>query len=247
MAPMNPRERRLLKKALSRSRECATLEELSGLTDGSLPASSLARLMGHLASCPRCKTELDLMEKFESAQPTAQEEGTVGWISTRLERRFSSGEAAPASSNRERWWRRLVAAPALNRAGLALGAAMLVIAAFAGFWNRRPPALISPTNEAGFRSEALTRLSPGGDLDRGPSPLRWEPLPAAASYLVRVMEVDRVELWSGETREPRVALPPAVQARLVPGKPLLWEVTAKDAAGRTLASTGPQRVRLQPR
>ncbi len=247
MAPMNSRERRLLKKALSRSRDCATIEELGGLSDGSLSAVTVARVAGHLASCPRCKTELALMEKFESATPAPAEEGTVRWISARLERRFSSDEAARATSH-DPWWRRWITAPALNRAGLAVAAAMLVLAVGAGFWGRRAPGLISPSGgEAVFRSGALTGLSPIGDVGQVPAELRWEPLPAAASYAVRVMEVDRVELWSAATRDPRIALPPAVRARLVPGKPLLWEVTAKDAAGATLASSGPQRLRLQPR
>ena len=245
MAPMNSRERRLLKKALSRSRDCATIEELGGLSDGSLSPVAVARVTGHVASCPRCKTELALMEKFESATPGPEEEGTVRWIATRLERRFSPDEAARAAS-RDPWWRRWITAPALNRAGFALAAALLVVAVGAGLWNRRAPGLVSPSGgEAVFRSGALTGMSPVGDVDQAPAELRWEPLPAAAAYSVRVMEVDRVELWSAGTHDPRVPLPPAVQARLVPGKPLLWEVTAKDAAGDTLASSGLQRLRLK--
>jgi hypothetical protein len=248
MAPMSSRERRLLKKALSRSRACATLEELGGLSDGSLPSTSVARVTGHVASCPRCKTELDLMEKFESAAPGSGEEGAVRWISARLEHRFSPDAAAPASSRRTLWWRRGITAPALNRAGFALAAGMLVVAVGAGLWNRRTPGLSSSRGgEVVFRSGALTGMSPTGDVGQVPADLRWEPLPAAAAYRVRVMEVDRVELWSAETPEPRIALPPAIQARFVPGKPLLWEVTAKDSAGATLASSGIQRLRLQPR
>jgi hypothetical protein len=248
MAPMNSRERRLLKKALSRSRECATLEELSALTGGSLPSASVARVAAHVGSCPRCKTELDLMEKFESAEPGAGEEATVRWISTRLERRVPSREAASASARSEPWWRRFITAPALGRAGFALSVAMLVVAASFGLWNRRAPGLIPSSGDEGvFRSDAVTGMSPTGDVDRIPSELRWDPLPAAASYFVRVMEVDRVELWSAETREPRVELPAAIQARVVPGKPLLWEVTAKDAAGLPLASSAARRFRLPPR
>ena len=59
------------------------------------------------------------------------------------------------------------------------------------------------------------------------------------------MEVDYAELWSTETHDASIALPPAVRARIVPGKPLLWEVVAKDAAGRAVAWSGKQRFRVR--
>jgi len=54
------------------------------------------------------------------------------------------------------------------------------------------------------------------------------------------MEVDRAGMWSAETRDATIALPEALRARIVPGKPLLWEVVAKDAAGRAVAWSGEQ-------
>jgi hypothetical protein len=59
------------------------------------------------------------------------------------------------------------------------------------------------------------------------------------------MEVDRVPFWSAETREPGIELPSAVRAKIVPGKALLWEVVAKDAAGRTVAGSGQQAFRVR--
>jgi len=82
-------------------------------------------------------------------------------------------------------------------------------------------------------------------LDAAPNELRWEPQTDAASYSVQVMEVDHVELWSAETRDASIVLPPALRARIVPGKPLLWEVVGKDAAGRVVAWSGKQRFRIR--
>src|SRR5207302_8074802 len=85
---------------------------------------------------------------------------------------------------------------------------------------------------------------PAGDLDRPPAELSWEPVAAAASYSVEVMEVDRSPVWHANVAQPGVALPETVRARLVPGKPLLWQVVAKDTAGKTIATSPIQRFRV---
>jgi hypothetical protein len=135
----------------------------------------------------------------------------------------------------------------LNVGGLAVAAAALIAALAIGLREGRAPELTppSPAASAVLRSAGITTLSPAGELDAPPKALRWEPLPFAASYSVQVMEVDRIELWSAQTRETFIALPPALRAKMVPGKPLLWEVVAKDAAGRTVAWSGKQRFRIR--
>jgi len=246
MMPMNSREIRLLKKALSRSRDCATVDELAQLSDGSLEGSAMARVAGHVGSCPRCKTELALLEKFESAAPRPHEEATVNWISTRLESRLASGEEARARP--DPWWRKWIAGPALNRAGFALATAMLAIAVATGLGELRAPG-ISPSSggETLLRSAGVTGLTPSGDVGEAPSELRWDPVQGAAAYSVRLMEVDRTPVWSADARESRIALPPPVTAQFVHGKPFLWEVTARDEGGVTISTSGVQRVRVNAR
>ena len=126
-------------------------------------------------------------------------------------------------------------------------AATLSAAVTIGLREGRAPELAQPsaTASAVLRSAGITPLSPAGDLDAQPNELRWAPRTDAASYSVQVMEVDFAELWNAETREASIALPPALRARIVPGKPLLWEVVAKDAAGRAVAWSGKQRFRLR--
>ena len=242
MAQVRSRESRLLKKAVSRTRACASPEQLDGLADPD------ARLWAHVASCPRCQAERTLLGEFEAASPLPHEQATVSWISMRLERRFASdAPVAPRGGLAEPWWRRWFTFRSFNTAGLALAMAMLAVAVSVGLRDQRNPTLSAPTGAAAssFRSGDLTLLSPAGDFDEAPAELRWQALPAAASYSVRVMEVDRVEVWSTETHEPRAALPQQVRARVVPGKPLLWQVTAKDASGTRIAESALQRFRMR--
>ena len=248
MAEARSTERSLLRKALSPSRACASPIELGSFAEGSLPHPAAARLRDHVSGCARCQTELTLLTQFENAAPGPDEEAAVRWISARLERRFTDA-ASPSP-----WRARHGAAPprrsaftALNLGGFALAAATLVAAVAIGLRESRAPELaqLSPAAPTVLRSARITTLSPAGDLDAAPGELRWEPQTEAASYSVQVMEVDHAELWGAETRDASIVLPPALRARIVPGKPLLWEVVARDAAGRAVAWSGKQRFRIR--
>jgi hypothetical protein len=249
MAEERSRERSLLRKALAPSYACATPLELGGLADGSLVQRAAVRLGDHVSSCARCQTELTLLKEFEKASPGPDEEGAVSWISARLDRRFSEARAKPSPSlthngaalPRRSWF------TALNVGGFGLAAATLTAAVAIGLREGRAPELAppSPSAPAVLRSAGITTLSPAGDLDARPDELRWEPRTDAASYSVQVMEVDYAEVWRAESREASIVLPPAVRARIVPGKPLLWEVVAKDAAGSAVGWSGKQRFRVK--
>jgi hypothetical protein len=55
------------------------------------------------------------------------------------------------------------------------------------------------------------------------------------------MEVDNSPLWSTETTETSVEIPASLRAKIFPGKPILWQVTAVDAQGRVLGTSQIQR------
>src|SRR5207253_725687 len=80
-----------------------------------------------------------------------------------------------------------------------------------------PPALApgAATGPEVFRSEEVILESPAGDLATAPKQLRWFAAPAAHSYSVELMEVDRTMVFSAESREPKLALPASVRARVV--------------------------------
>ena len=248
MAEATSRERRLLRKALSPSGGCASPLELSRLADGSLAEPEATRVSNHLSGCVRCQTELALLNSFEDAAPRPDEKSAVELISARLELQFSQTKAGPPPLQAAR------AAPprrsvfrALNLGGFAVAAATLAAALIIGLREHRTPELAPPSLSAPavLRSAGIVALSPAGDLDAVPAELRWEPQAGAAWYSVQVMEVDHASVFNAETRDAAVSLPEALRARIVPGKPLLWEVVAKDAAGRALAWSGKQRFRMK--
>src|SRR6185436_2770640 len=236
MAEPRMQERSLLTKALSPSNGCATPFELSTLAEGSLTDPAVARLHDHVSACPRCQTELTLLSYFESGVPAPDEERTVRWISARLEEETIGGPSLP---------RRAVSKA--NLAGFGVAVAVLGVATTIGLRERRTPVLAEPSLSAStvLRSATITVLSPAEELDAAPESLRWERQAGADSYSVQLMEVDHAPLWSAETREATLALPQGLRAGMVPGKPLLWEVVAKDPGGRPVAWSGTQRFSIK--
>jgi hypothetical protein len=247
MTKVIPRDRRLLTAILSPSRSCASPAQLERMGE---PGTAMS---DHVASCPRCQAERALLREFEAATPLAHEQAAVAWISHRLEQLFSSAEPLGVQQARLRrgfttpWWRRWLAFPSFNSAGLAFSAVLVAVALGVGLREAQKPRLAEPRNAGAtaLRSGGLTALSPVGELQEAPTALRWEPMPGANSYSVRMTEVDNVEVWTTQTSATSVVLPPQVLTRVVPGKPLLWQVTAKDLAGGTVAQSAIQRFRLR--
>jgi hypothetical protein len=75
-------------------------------------------------------------------------------------------------------------------------------------------------------------------------PAAGKPVDRAVSYRVRLIEVDQTELWTASATSPSIEIPAEVRARITPLKKLLWEVTAIDTDGRSVATSGTQSFRL---
>jgi hypothetical protein len=253
IADLDPTDMDGLRKALSPSASCLSLEQLGRLCDRDHAGSADARAAEHVAGCLRCRTELALLKQFESLALRPEEQDDARWIVGRLTRdvaRITAGEAlAPRKSPaRAAGWRRFVTPRALGGGLAAAAAAVLVVLNVPGR-EVAPPAL-PPDATAGpssFRSDGIAVKGPAGDVDAAPKEVRWEAASGAASYSVQVMEVDHTPVWNAESRDPRVALPASVRARVVPGKPFLWQVVAKDAGGQAIATSEMQRFRLRMR
>lgn len=227
MTEIVSRERRLLKLVLTPRSDCVSTMKL---------AVPDVQALAHIATCPRCQAERALLAEFESATPLPEEEAGVSWISQRLESRLAPVRPAPVPQAR---WRRWLS---FHNMGFSLAAAMLMVALGVGLFQRQQPALIAPQGAMTMRSGEIGAISPLGDLDGPPASLVWQPVAGASSYSVQVMEVDRTLVWTSESKIPSAALPSQL---VVPGKPLLWQVLAKDGAGNALASSAPQRFRLK--
>lgn len=187
----------------------------------------------HLATCPRCQTELALFDQFRGDPASADELRDGQWIAAELQRRF----AAPSNVKAFR--------PRFGAfSGLAAAAALVLVIGTAWWLENREPSLDSrtPTGSV-YRSARLEAIAPAGDLPEAPRGLQWTAVPGATSYAVELREVDRTLLWSGSTTHTSIDLPANVIALFLPGKTLLWEVTARRGS-QVLAASGIQRFRV---
>jgi hypothetical protein len=243
-----------INQALKGKDGCLSLQELEKLAEDSSIQSP------HLAGCPRCQTELALLKAFESSEPLPDEGAAVAWISKRLDQRLDEvkhgtpspavrGSAARAPREDEGWFSRFFRGPGM-RWMVPVSVALVIAVLGIGFLRRpQEPQLNADAGNgpAVYRSQEIQVIAPSGEVAEAPKTLQWKPFAGTARYKVSVMEVDEVPLWSGETRDSNLTIPISTRARMLPGKPVLWQVTALDVQGRVLATSQVQRfsVRLK--
>jgi len=235
-------DRDILKAAMESTPECLTAEQLESLLDGK-------HSHPHLAQCARCQAELAMLKSFEAGAPLPDEGAAVAWISAHLDRELEaiknpargrlSRPASQSSEPRESW---LARAFGLGGMRWILPVAGLTAVAIAGAIMLRPEKAPDLQANAGgqaaiYRSLEIQAVSPVGDLQQVPRELQWHAVPGATAYKVVVMEIDHSVLWTSETKETLAGIPPLVGSKLLPGKPILWQVTALDAQGRVLGSS----------
>jgi hypothetical protein len=231
-------DRFTLKSTLAVGPNCLTPQELEKFVENSAPADS------HLAQCLRCQSELALLKSFESSEPLPDEGAAVAWISKRLESRLSQIKGLEPSKEeitQAGWFTRLFGQ---GRAGWLIPVAVLtlVVVGVALMHRGQEPELRADNSHpAIYRSQEIETISPGGSLQAAPEILQWKPFAGAAAYKVTIMEVDQTSLWDGQTSDSNVTIPAAVRAKILPGKPVLWRVSALDARGQVLAVSQIQR------
>lgn len=137
--------------------------------------------------------------------------------------------------------RRSVRRWALPAASVA-AAAVLVVMVSRG-WSpdqTLPEPGVRATPGAG---SALAVVSPDSVIDAGTSAFTWRPAPGAARYAFTLATPDGRPIFTTETADTSLALPPAVT--LEPGRSYLWFVDALTTDGRT-ATSGLQSLRTRP-
>lgn len=240
-------EDEILRTALAPGAECLSIEQLGRYADGALGAGEQTAAALHVQNCLSCQAELALLQAVMSSTVRPGEDDVVRDGAARLEQRRIEIPAAHRAATSP--WRRW---PGF---GIFPGAAVAAVAVFgiaAGFYflfvQRAPqlPGDAATQNEV-TRSLAIAVRVPVGDQIELPRRFEWLAVDGAVGYRLRLLEVDRREVWSTSTPVPAVDLPPAIQPAIAPGKTMLWDVTAYDAAGMAIAESGMQSFRLEPR
>ena len=234
-------EDEVLRAALAPTGECLAVEQLGRYADGALGADEQSAADRHLRGCLTCQAELALLHAVTSSSVRDSEaemvrNGVGAW--SRCDPRVAQRITAPLVSCQR--FPRAVAAVLL--VGIAAGSFFMLR-------TRNAPDLPSrvTTGDEVTRSLAVTVSGPVGDQTELPQRFEWVAVEGAVRYRVRLMEVDRRELWSTSTASLAVDLPPPIRTSIVPGRTLLWDVTAYDAAGAAIAESGTQSFKVVPR
>ena len=232
----------LLAAALAGSPDCPHVEELERLLAEGAPVA----LQQHVDACAHCRTELELLRSFQSNTVRAEEKTAVETIAARLKAR-SSEIIAPRTVAEERqpWWKAAFTMRWLTPAAAAMALVLVGAGVLLELRQNRQPALVTGSGGTEvLRSTTIAIITPVGDLHEKPSEIRWEAVSHAARYQVRILGVDRQQLWSGETTSNAVALPANAKALIVPMKTLLIQVGAYDSAASKIAESEAVRFRL---
>ncbi len=235
-------DRDILKSTLGATPQCLAPEQLEALLDGK-------HSNPHLAQCPRCQAELAMLKSFETGAALPDEGAAVAWISAHLDRQLENIKSPvrarlvrPVNQSAEpqgSWLTQMFGfggmrwiLPAAAVAAIAIASAILLRPA------KAPELQASVGGQTAiYRSQEVQLISPVGDVQQVPHELSWQAFAGAAAYKVVLMEIDHSELWTSETKETSVGIPVEVGAKMLPGKPILWQVTALDAHARVLGTS----------
>lgn len=227
-----------LKSMLQAGPDCPSVGVLASRMD--LPAESAERraVDAHVATCAHCRTELAMLREFESGTVRPEEKDALEWITNRLASAEARQQIRQPQDSGSKWWQRLWSPPGFA-AALAVAAALIV--AVNVEW-RRP--VIPGEGPDVVRAAPLRAISPLGDLNVAPREFRWTAVSGAAGYRLTVTEVDRTVVFNNKLTTTSTQIPDQVRKLFQPGKSMLWMVTAEDASGREIASTGFLLIRL---
>ena len=224
------------KRELQRTMACIPIERLGE----ELTASERQ----HLASCARCQAEMALFTEFRDGETTAAEADDVNAIVEALDVAPALSRRAQAESFRHENVISIASRRRLVQPRLLAAAAMILVAIGVGYIiQNREPSIEGPITRDVYRSQRIDVIAPLGDVATPPRELQWKSVDGADRYDVTVSEVDGTNLWRGSTRESPIALPDAIVRQIVPGKTIVWEVTAM-RRGSALQSSASQRFRV---
>ena len=229
-------EREILTRALRPGPDCPPLERLGRYADGILSAADRREAAAHIDTCVTCQSELALLRAFSTVPLRDDEEEIVAAGVAELQRRASPvrDEQQGEPSTWQRW------IPfGMSRTMLAATTALLAVVGSYYLLGSTAPRVPTDTGSdiEATRSLKVPVQGPTGDQTLAPERLEWRAVSGALRYHVRLMEVDRQELWSTDTERIGSDLPASVRAQIVPGKTLLWQVTAYGPSNTPIAES----------
>jgi hypothetical protein len=235
----NTKTAKMWQEAASATAECLPLEVLEGMTEN---ASANPKAAAHLAGCAHCQTELAMLKNFEQSTPSADEGAAVAWIAAQLERRQSAPIAQQKIAHVP-FWRTMFRVPYL--AGAAALAAVLIFGISLYHGNSDGPSKINPGIGSGQFRGSIHLLSPIADQNSAPAEFRWDAVQGASSYTVELKDVAGITLASAKSSQNVLPVTPEMKAVMVSGKPLKWQVTARDANGKEIANSNTEQFKVR--
>jgi hypothetical protein len=226
-------DEKLLRSSLRARSDCPTIEVLSVQITGLEGNDARAGAELHLRECLHCRTELELLHRFEEGAIGPEEAADVKWISARL----TPPTQIPFAVKPVRWWE----AWRLPKAAFAL-AGVAVVALFgvaiSSEWRlqRTMSRPVPEFAEEVQRSRAIEIVPRTGYFE-------WQPVAGASHYELTVRKVDESVVFYNSFTETALAFPPNVAELVRAAKLLEWEVVARDSAGNEIAKSGVQRLR----
>jgi len=236
----NTQTAKIWQEAAAATKDCLPLETLERMVDNT---SRDTKAAAHLAGCAHCQTELAMLKNFEQATPSADEGAAVAWIATQLERR-QSAPVAQQKVARIPFWRTMFRVPYL--AGAAALAAVLIFGISLYHGNSDGPSKINPGLGNGqFRSGAIRLVSPIAEQSIAPQEFHWDAVQGASSYTVELKDVAGITLATANSTQNALPVSPEMKANMISGKPLKWQVTAKDANGKEIANSSTEQFKIK--
>lgn len=229
------RARQALEDAVRPTAQCLPTERLG---DVHTPDE-----LEHINECARCQAEVALWEAFSGVATPAAEKAAVEWVVADVRRR----RVAQISSGwRRTAWTAAAASGIMRPARLLAAVATVFLAVSVGYvaWNRERRALNPQPPGQVYRDAGLSTIAPIGDVRAAPTELAWKGIDAADRYEVLVLEVDGTILWRGSAAVSRIALPRSLIAQIVPGKTVVWKVSALNGSGTVIAVSATQKFRV---
>ncbi len=214
---------------------------------GDLGKAEASKMEGHIRSCPLCRHELMMIDRFESIDGDTELERASGWKEARsgLERFFSEDIIKRSSTVTSRPGKKTGGLFQLRWLASAAAVVLIIIASIVG----RGPGDVEngPTNDPvrgdGAEKIKIRLIEPAGDLGEAPGIFRWKTDEEFDFFSLEIFDADLAGIFSRENIKGMVlTLPDSTTGVFKKGETYIWSV--KGHKGVTLSISGDQWFRI---